>query len=140
MGIVRRTTCRSPEAGGKTRSLWYGPVATGMPVSQRSALVFMLVDCKRRIGQQKQSQGILFQEVIFSFSRYSHRANAFRLVGIACRTTCASVEAGDKTCAVWYGPVATGMPVLQRSALVVLRVDCKRRVGQQQQSRGILFR
>jgi hypothetical protein len=31
------------------------------------------------------------------------------------------------------------VPVLQRSALVVLHGDCKRQVAQQQQSRGILL-
>ena len=76
---------------------------------------------------------------IFLFS-FSHRENAFRLLRIARRSTCRSEEAGGKTCASWYGPVATGVPVLQRTVLVVLRVDRKRQVGQQQQSRGILFR
>ena len=42
--------------------------------------------------------------------------------------------------ASWYGPVATGVSVLQRFPLVVLRVDRKQRFAQQQQSRGILFR
>jgi hypothetical protein len=58
--------------------LWYGPVATGVPVLQRFALVVLRVDRKRRVGQQQQSLGILFQEIIFSFSRFSQRANAFR--------------------------------------------------------------
>ena len=75
----------------------------------------------------------------FSFL-FSQRENAFRLLRIARRFTCRSAEAGGKTCASWYGPVATGVPVLQRTALVVLRVDRKQQVGQQQQSRGILFR
>ena len=43
-------------------------------------------------------------------------------------------------CCVTYLQRSTGVPVLQRSALVVLRVDCKRRFGQQQHSQGILFR
>jgi hypothetical protein len=62
------------------------------------------------------------------------------LMRIARRTTCTSAEAGDKTCDLWYGLVPTGVPILQRSMLVVLRVDCKGQVGQQQQSRGTLFR
>jgi hypothetical protein len=98
------------------------------------------VDRKRRVGQPQQSREIVFEEIIFSFSFFSHRANAFQLVGIARRTICRSAEAGGKICALWYGLVATGVPILQRSALVVLRVDRKRRVGQPQQSRGILFR
>jgi hypothetical protein len=103
---------------------------------QRSAVVVLGVDRKRRVGQQQESRGILFQEIIFSFSLFSHRENAFRLVQIARRPTCRSEEAGGKTCASWYGLVATGVPVLQRNAIVVLRVD---RIGQQQQSRGIIF-
>ena len=82
---------------------------------------------------------LFFGKLFFPFS-FSHRGNAFRLLRIACRSTCGSEEAGGKTCASWYGPVATGVPVLQRSVLVVLRVDCKQQVGQQQQSRGIFFR
>ena len=112
-----------------------------MPVLQRSVLVVLRVDRRQRVGQQQQSREILFQEIIFSFSlSRTERANAFRLVRIARRTTCRSPQAGGKTCAVWYDPVATGVPALQRSVLVVLRVDRKRQVGQQQQSRGILFR
>ena len=68
VGIGRRPTCRSAEAGGKTCVLWYGTVETGMPVSQRTALVLLRVDRKRRIGQQQQSRGILFWSIIFSFS------------------------------------------------------------------------
>ena len=71
----------------------------------------------------------------FLFS-FSHRENAFRLLRIARRSTCRTEEAGGKTCALWYGPVATGVPVLQWSALVVLRIVCKRRFGQQHHSRG----
>jgi hypothetical protein len=109
-----------------------------MTVLQRSALVVLHVDRKRRVGQQQQSRGILFCE-FFLFFLFSHTENVFRLVRIARRPTCRSAKAGGKTCALWYGPVATGMTVLQRSALVVLHVDRKRRVGQQQLSRGILF-
>ena len=75
----------------------------------------------------------------FLFS-FSHRANAFCLMGIARRTTCRSAEARGKTCSLLYVCAATRKPALQRSVLVVLHVDCKRRIGQQQQSRGILFR
>ena len=86
--IARRSTCGSEEAGDKTCASWYGPVATGVPVLQRFVLVVLRVDCKRQVAQQQQSRGILFKEIIFSFSLFSHRANAFRLVGIARRTTC----------------------------------------------------
>jgi hypothetical protein len=77
------------------------------------------VDRKQRVGQQQQSRGILFCE-FFSFSLFSQRANSFRLVEIARRPTSRSEEAGDKTCALWCCPVATRMPALQRSTLVVL--------------------
>ena len=73
MRIVGRTTCRSAEAGGKTRAVLRGPVATGMPVSQRSALVLLRVDCKRRFGQKQQSWGILFCEFFFLFSFLAQR-------------------------------------------------------------------
>ena len=65
----------------------------------------------------------------FSFFLFSHRENAFRSVRIGRRPTCRSTEAGGKTHAVWSGSATTGMPVSQRSALVLLRVDRKRRVG-----------
>ena len=73
MRIARRTTCRSEEAGGKPCASWYGPVATGVSVLQRSALVVLHVDRKRQVGQQQQSWGILFREIIFSFSLFSER-------------------------------------------------------------------
>ena len=88
----------------------------------------------------KNSLGELFFGKLFFPFLFSQRENAFRLLRIARRSTCRSEEAGGQTCASWYGPVATGVPVLQRTVLVVLRVDRKRQVGQQQQSRGILFR
>ena len=66
MRIVGRTTCRSAEAGGKTRALLYGPVATGMPVSQRTALVVLHENCKRRFGHQQHSRGIHFFLLFFS--------------------------------------------------------------------------
>ena len=83
--IARRTTCRSAEAGGKTCALWYGPVATGVPVMKRFAVVVLRVDCKRRFGQQQQSRGIIFRSIIFPFLFLER--NSFRLVRIACRTT-----------------------------------------------------
>ena len=66
-----------------------------------------------------------FVNYLFLFS-FSHRENAFRLVRIVRRPTCRSAEAGGKTRSLWCGPVATGMPVSQRTALVFLRVDPKR--------------
>jgi hypothetical protein len=44
--IARRTTSRSAEAGGKSCALLYVRAATGMPVTQRAALVFLRVDRK----------------------------------------------------------------------------------------------
>jgi hypothetical protein len=71
------------EADGKTCVLWHGPVAAGMSVLQRSALVVLLVDRKRRVGQQQQSSGILFQELIFSlFSFLTQSERVF--VGTDC--------------------------------------------------------
>ena len=58
------------KAGGKTGALWYDSVATGVPVFQRSALVVLHVDRKRQFGQQQQSLGILFCEILFSFSLF----------------------------------------------------------------------
>jgi hypothetical protein len=45
---------------------------TGVPVFQSSGSLLLRIDRKRRFGKQQQSQGILFQEIIFfsfSFSR-----------------------------------------------------------------------
>jgi hypothetical protein len=51
-------------------------------------------------ASKQQSRGIIFQEIIFSFSIFSHRENAFRLVRIGRQPTCKSAEAGGKTCAL----------------------------------------
>ena len=44
-----------------------------MPVSQRTALVLLRVDRKRRFGHQQQSRGILFCEFFFLFSFLAQR-------------------------------------------------------------------
>ena len=57
-------------------------------VVRRPTSLLLCVDGERRFGQQQQSRGILFQEIIFSFSLFSHRATTFRLLRIARRITC----------------------------------------------------
>ena len=44
--------------------------------------------------------GYSFSRKYFFLFSFSHRANVFRLVRIARRTTCRSAEAGGKTCAL----------------------------------------
>ena len=108
----------------------------------------LATNCACRVARRSQTtsrpattvSGNSFSVNYFFLFSFSNRENAFRLLRIARRSTCRTEEAGGKTCASWYGPVATGVPALQRTVLVVLRVDRKRQVGQQQQSRGILFR
>ena len=83
--------------------------------------------------------GNSFRNYFFLFFLLSQRENAFWLVRIDRRTTCRSAEARDKTCALLYMCAATGMPVLQRHETLLMRVDRKRCLGQQQHSREILF-
>jgi hypothetical protein len=61
------------------------------------------------------------------------------LMQIAHQTTCRLAEARSKPCALLYRPAAFRMSDSKRPALVLCRVDRKRRFGHQQQSRGILF-
>jgi hypothetical protein len=119
------------EASGKTCVLLCVPGVTGVSALTRRSQAL--------IRQATTLSGeFIFRKLFFPFL-FSQRQNTFRLLRIARGTTCGSEEAGGKTCALWYGPVATGVPFLQQTALVVLSVDRKRQVGQQQQSRGILF-
>ena len=83
--------------------------------------------------------GNSFRKYFFLFFLFSQRENVFWLMRIARRTTCRSAEARGKTCALLYVRAATGMTVLQRHGTLLMHVDRKRRFGQQQQSREILF-
>ena len=74
MRIVRRTTCRSAEAGGKTCALWSGPAATGVPALHRIVRVVLHVDRKRRIGQEQHSRGIL-TNFIYKICKYNVERN-----------------------------------------------------------------
>ena len=103
-----------------------GPVARRSQMSSRPATTF---------------SGNSFCRIffLFSFFLFSHRESTLWLVRIVRRTACKTAEARGRTCALLYAPAATRMPVLPRVTLLLLRIDRKRQVGQQQHSQGILF-
>ena len=68
----------------------------------------------------------------FLFSFLSERERVSVVADCASNDMRISRSRWQDLCLVVYGPAATGMPVLQLYALVVLRVDCTRQVGQQQ--------
>jgi hypothetical protein len=49
---------------------------------------------------------------------------------------CVVPEAGGSVCVLWYEATTVKMPMTQRSAFVLLDVNCKRRFGKQQHSKN----
>ena len=94
---------RNPQQTKRVRSLRKEKRKNNLP-KKNSPRLLLLADlsCCASIRNDKSasnnSLGEFFFVKSFSFSLFSHRANAFRLVGIACRKTCRSAEAGCKTC------------------------------------------
>jgi hypothetical protein len=134
----------------RTRLVWWGlrverhahqpkqvarlvPCVTGLLQLGCQSCNDLHLSCCTSIANDKSASNnslgeFFFGKIFFRFL-FSQRENAFRLLRIARRSTCRSEEAGGKTCALLHVPAPTGMPPLQRSALVVLHVDRKRQVG-----------